>query len=76
MVAHGPLHMDRFGIGDLEGWSAMQFIQTSTITVHADEVDGRCFIDVFSCKEFDPEQAAALAQRHFGGDASIRVLSR
>jgi S-adenosylmethionine decarboxylase len=34
MQAHGPLHLERFGDGELEGWSAMQFIETSSITVH------------------------------------------
>ena len=38
MRAHGPLALERFGDGELEGWSAMQFIETSSITVHADEV--------------------------------------
>ena len=33
--------LERFGEGELEGWSAMQFIETSSITVHADEVFGR-----------------------------------
>ena len=41
----------------------MQFIETSSITVHADEVFGRCFVDVFSCRRFDPERAAAIAVR-------------
>ena len=45
MRAHGPLRLERFGNGELEGWSAMQFIETSSITVHADEVFGRCFVD-------------------------------
>ena len=47
MVAHGPTLLERFGDGDLEGWSAMQFIETSSITIHADEFGGRCFVDVF-----------------------------
>ena len=38
MQAHGPLAIDRFGDAELEGWSAMQFIETSSITIHADEV--------------------------------------
>jgi len=33
MRAHGPLMLDRFGDGELEGWSAMQFIETSSVTV-------------------------------------------
>jgi S-adenosylmethionine decarboxylase len=76
MRAVGSLALDRFGFGDLEGWSAMQFIETSTITVHADEVSGRCFIDVFSCKLFDADLAAAIAVAHFGGTAELIVLQR
>jgi S-adenosylmethionine/arginine decarboxylase-like enzyme len=76
MEAHGDLQMGRFGDGDLEGWSAMQFIKTSTVTVHADEVGGRCFIDIFSCKSFVAEDAARIAVSFFGGQAEIRVLSR
>ena len=67
MRAHGPVMLERFGDGELEGWSAMQFIETSSITVHADEFGGRCFVDVFSCRPFDPERAAAVAVEHFGG---------
>jgi len=76
MRAHGPLHLDRFGDESLEGWSALQFIETSSITVHADETWGRCFIDVFSCKPFAAEKAAALAVMEFGGTAELRVLER
>ena len=76
MRAHGPLAIDRFGDAELEGWSAMQFIETSSITIHADEVWCRCFVDVFSCRRFDPERAAAIAARHFGGEPAVRVLSR
>jgi S-adenosylmethionine/arginine decarboxylase-like enzyme len=76
MKAHGPLALERFGTGELEGWSAMQFIETSTIVVHADEVAGRCFVDVFSCRPFDPESAAAVAVDHFGGTATLTVLLR
>ena len=76
MRAHGPLALDRFGDGELEGWSAMQFIETSSITVHADEVCGRCFVDVFSCRPFDSAAAAAVAVAHFGGTFTLRVLHR
>jgi S-adenosylmethionine/arginine decarboxylase-like enzyme len=76
MRAHGPLALERFGDGELEGWSALQFIETSSITVHADEVWCRCFVDVFSCRSFDPDRAAAVAAAEFGGAASVTVLSR
>jgi S-adenosylmethionine/arginine decarboxylase-like enzyme len=76
MRAHGPLHIERFGAGELEGWSAMQFIETSSITIHLDEVSERAFVDVFSCRQFDPETAAAIATSHFGGRSTLRVLQR
>ena len=76
MRAHGPLALERFGDGELEGWSAMQFIETSTITVHADEVGGRLFVDVFSCRPFDPELAASVAVEHFGGAPTLTVIPR
>jgi len=76
MRAHGPLILERFGDGELEGWSAMQFIETSSITVHADEVCSRCFVYVFSCRPFDSSAAAAVAVAHFGGTFTLRVLHR
>ena len=76
MRAHGPLHLERFGDDDLAGWSAMQFIETSSVTLHADEVWGRCFVDVFSCRPFDADVAAAVAVEHFGGTPLSTVLQR
>jgi S-adenosylmethionine decarboxylase len=73
MKAHGPTHIDRFGSGELEGWSAMQFIETSSITIHADEFDNRCFVDIFSCKPFDDQKALAFTIKTFGSK-SHRVL--
>jgi hypothetical protein len=49
---------------------------TSSITIHADEAAGRRFIDVFSCRPFDAELAAAVAVEHFGGTPTLRVLRR
>ena len=76
MRAHGALMLDRFVDDELEGWSAMQFIETSSITIHADEVWARCFVDIFSCRPFDPGVAAAIAVAHFGGTPTLTVLER
>lgn len=67
MKAHGPTYIDRFGDPELhlEGYSAMQFIETSTITVHLDEVDNRAFIDIFSCQDFDAQGAAEFTKEYF-----------
>jgi S-adenosylmethionine/arginine decarboxylase-like enzyme len=66
MVAHGPCYIERFGEGKLLGHSAMQFIETSAITVHLDEIDNRAFIDLFSCKPFDAKKPTELARKYFG----------
>jgi hypothetical protein len=76
MRAHGPLLIERFGVGALEGWSALQFIETSSITVHADEMGGRCFVDVFSCRAFDADVVAEVVRAHFGGTATVTLLER
>jgi S-adenosylmethionine/arginine decarboxylase-like enzyme len=76
MKAHGPLHIERFGAGELEGLSAVQLIETSSITFHADETGSRAFIDVFSCKLFSAEAAGAVALKYFGGTYVMTVAAR
>lgn len=73
MKAHGECIIERFGEGSLEGISAMQFIETSSITVHCDEVGDRVFIDIFSCKDFDSALAVRFSKKYFGG---TKVTSR
>ena len=41
MKPHGETLVDQFGEGDLFGLSAIQFIETSTIVVHLDDVGSR-----------------------------------
>lgn len=77
MVAHGPIYIDRFGYGELEGYSAMQFIQTSSITVHLDEKENRAFIDIFSCKDFDAPKARDFCKDYFKAKKSnLTALDR
>ncbi len=77
MEAHGPCHIERFGDGELEGFSARQFIQTSCITVHLDEVGNRAFIDIFSCKDFDGSKAETFAKSFFHAkEARSTILER
>lgn len=38
----------------LQGTSAIQFISTSNITVHTLDTLKRIYINIFSCKSFDP----------------------
>ncbi len=79
MKAHGPCHIERFGSPDqnLEGYSAMQFIETSSITVHLDEIGNRAYIDIFSCKNFAEQDAFDFAKEYFvAKEGKLTVLER
>lgn len=61
----GRTEIKRFGHRKLRGYSMIQFIETSTITAHFDEVGKRAFIDVFSCRKYDPKPIAAFSRKFF-----------
>ncbi len=65
MVPYGRPMIEKFGKGKLKGYSLIQFIETSTITVHLDEFGLRAFIDIFSCKTFDKNVAKNFAKNFF-----------
>jgi S-adenosylmethionine/arginine decarboxylase-like enzyme len=71
MKPHGEPLMGQFGEGSLEGYSALQFIETSSITVHFDDKgDNRAFIDIFSCKYFDAEKARVFCHDYLNASRS------
>ena len=78
MKRFGPMKIQKFGDGSLEGHSVIQFIETSTIVVHFDDKHGdRAFIDLFSCKFFDPYKAEIFAKKYFKAKKSrTQVLIR
>ena len=47
------------------GFSAMQLIETSSITCHFVESNNTIYIDVFSCKKFAPNDAIAVVDNYF-----------
>ena len=70
MKRHGETLIDRFGSGDLEGYSALQFIETSSIAIHLDEHGLRAFIDIFSCKRFNTQEAEKFTKAFFKAKTS------
>ena len=73
----GPTKIKRFGKDKLEGYSAIQFIQTSSITIHFDEKENRAFIDIFSCKNFDSKIAEKFSKEFFKAKSSkLKVIQR
>ena len=59
----------------LKGLSAVQFIMTSTVTIHTLDDLGAVFIDLFSCKKYDPQVAKKVVEEFFGGQARAFSLT-
>ncbi len=56
-----------------KGTSAVQFIITSNITIHALDLLKKVFLNIFSCKDFDSNTAAEFVLAWFGGKLVNRV---
>jgi S-adenosylmethionine/arginine decarboxylase-like enzyme len=54
MVPFGSPSIVHFGTGDKAGYTLVQLIETSNIMAHFSEEINAMFLDVFSCKEFNP----------------------
>ena len=74
------IEMKRFGetivvnFGEDErvaGYSMAQLIETSLISAHFANLTNTVYLDVFSCKPYDPEVVADFAQRFFAGSHRI-----
>lgn len=46
----------------------VQFIITSAIVIHTLDMLGRCYIDVFSCKDYDQADVRTLVYEYFNPD--------
>ena len=60
-----------------QGTSAVQFILTSSIVIHALDQLSAVYINMFSCKAFDPKLAEQFSVEWFGaGDCRARFIDR
>lgn len=48
-----------------KGTSAVCFILTSTIVIHTLDILGAVYVNIFSCKPFDPDLAAEFTSERF-----------
>lgn len=53
----------------LKGTSAIQFIKTSNITIHTLDILKNVYLNIFSCKDFDPQVAKDFSEKWFEGQA-------
>lgn len=60
-----------------KGTSAVCFILTSTIVVHTLDLLRAVYVNIFSCKKFDPKAAAEFTKKWFGAkEGSTRFIDR
>lgn len=60
-----PIIPEKFGKGNLFGYSSVQFIQTSSITTHISEKMLEAHVNIFSCKDFDTKKATNFTKDFF-----------
>lgn len=80
------IEMKRFGdpvivhFGEDErvaGFSMTQLIETSLISAHFANKTNNVYLDIFSCKYYEPETAAQFAKSYFKGtDYNLNVVLR
>ena len=51
----------------LVGTSACQFISTSNIVIHTLDIMKSVYLNIFSCKDFDPELVRSFCRDYFSG---------
>lgn len=71
MVAYGEPQIVKFGHGDKEGYTLVQLIETSNICAHLVDEYREIYLDVFSCKMFEPEKVVDLVKQYFGATTYI-----
>lgn len=71
MIAYGEPQIVKFGNGNKAGYTLIQLISTSNIAAHFCEENGDFYLDVFSCKPFDPAIVIDLVDEYFK-PASVR----
>ena len=70
MVRHGDPYFwtDTSDIPELHGISAFQFIETSNIVCHALPMLKAVYLNLFTCKAFDTEDALVFCKNFWGSN--------
>jgi len=71
MKRYGETLVVHFGEDErVAGYSMVQLIETSLVSAHFANLTNTTYLDVFSCKPYDPEIVRGFAQDYFGGTKS------
>ena len=71
MKRFGETQVVHFGEDErVSGYSMIQLIETSLVSAHFANLTNTTYLDVFSCKPYDPEKVRTFSQEFFGGSHS------
>jgi len=77
MKRFGETQIVHFGEDEkVAGFSMVQLIETSLISAHFANLTNATYLDVFSCKSYDPAVVREFSQRYFGGAWSLINVTR
>ena len=78
MKPFGDCQVVNFGKDEcVKGYSLIQLIETSLISGHFSNFYNAAYIDIFSCKTYEPEQAARFSKIFFEAESvGIHVMKR
>jgi len=78
MKRFGECQVVHFGQDErVAGYSMIQLIETSLISGHFSDQTHAAYIDIFSCKPYDPDLAAGFTKNFFQGkDMAVHVTRR
>jgi S-adenosylmethionine/arginine decarboxylase-like enzyme len=65
MIPYGQPQIVMFGSGNKKGYTLVQLIETSNICAHFVEETDDIYLDVFSCKTFDPKVVQRIVYEVF-----------
>ena len=68
MVPFGRPQIVMFGDGNKKGYTLVQLIETSNITAHFVEETNDIYLDIFSCKKFNPLTVEEVVHSYFEPD--------
>lgn len=75
MKRFGECQVVDFGEGRVAGFSMVQLISTSLISGHFANDTNNAYLDIFSCKGYEPEVVEAFSKDFFGARRSTATVT-
>ena len=71
MRRFGECQIVHFGEGHVAGFSMTQLIETSLVSGHFANAQNRAYLDIFSCKAYDPLVVERFSREFFSAREAI-----